>query len=213
MLLQASSLITHGDGLRDRAPAKAFLRWSCAIVASLDLSAVWTKKVFAKLALLQAKLLFNALGEPARQRVAKPLLKLLRGKASLVDEYLAVIKDGVGGAPLGALVHLLVLHLSSAGNAGLLAAHKEALIAQYTKGLLSAPTAPSGAAIRAYDSLAATLTHDELAAAVVPTVQRMLKRSPEAAAPAITALFATSPLDLSRYVATPHAPRDDHERV
>jgi hypothetical protein len=41
----ASSLITHGDALRDRAPARAFLSWSCIIVASLDLSAVWTKKV------------------------------------------------------------------------------------------------------------------------------------------------------------------------
>jgi len=41
----ASSLITNGDALRDRAPARAFLSWSCVIVASLDLSAVWTKKV------------------------------------------------------------------------------------------------------------------------------------------------------------------------
>ena len=59
--------------------------------------------------------------------------------------------------------------------------------------------------IRAYDSLAATLTHDDLEAAVVPTVQRMLKRSPEAVAPAITALFAASLLDLSRCVPCVHA--------
>jgi hypothetical protein len=74
------------------------------------------------------------------------------------------------------------------------------LIVQYSKGLLSAPIAPAAVAIRAYDSLAATLTHDDLESAVVPTVQRMLKRTPEAAAPAITALFTASPLDLSRCV-------------
>lgn len=41
----ASSLITNGDALRDRALARAYLIWSCVIVASLNLSAVWTKKV------------------------------------------------------------------------------------------------------------------------------------------------------------------------
>ena len=57
--------------------------------------------------------------------MAKPLLQLLRTKPALVDEYMAVVKDGVGGVgPLGALVHLLVLHLSSPTQAALSATHK-----------------------------------------------------------------------------------------
>jgi hypothetical protein len=60
-----------------------------------------------------------------RHRVAKPLLQLLHTKPTLVEEYMAVVKDGVGGVgPLGALVHLLVLHLSSPTQAALSATHK-----------------------------------------------------------------------------------------
>lgn len=57
--------------------------------------------------------------------MAKPLLQLLHTKPALVDEYMAVVKDGVGGVgPLGALVHLLVLHLSSPTQTALPATRK-----------------------------------------------------------------------------------------
>lgn len=63
------------------------------------------------------------LGKPP-SRPAKPVLKLLRSKPEAFEHYLSVVKDGVGGAALAALVHVLVLFCNSPARSDLLASSK-----------------------------------------------------------------------------------------
>lgn len=67
--------------------------------------------------------------------------------------------------------------------------------------VLSAKERPSTASLAGWAPLAAALTHEELAATLLPAAQRSVKRNPDGALPSLAALLAAVQLDLSRYVA------------
>jgi hypothetical protein len=56
----ASAIVKIGEkGELDKAQSYVFLRWSFEVTDSLDLAQVWSKKVIARLALVQSKLLYG----------------------------------------------------------------------------------------------------------------------------------------------------------
>ena len=72
--------------------------------------------------------------------------------------------------------------------------------------MLGAKERPSPSTLASWAPLASALTHEELAATVLPAAQRSVKRNPDGALPALTALLGAVQLDLSRYVAQLFAP-------
>jgi hypothetical protein len=83
----------------------------------------------------------------------------------------------------------------------LLEEHRGALLALYVDQVLGAKERPAADSLAGWAPLAAALTHDDLAATLLPAAQRSVRRSPDSALPSLAALLGAVQLDLSRYVA------------
>ena len=131
---------------------------------------------------------------------------LRRYPAVLAGLYRAAV---TGASPSLGLLSVLVAHHRRAdaaafeeqqqggGGAG---GVKAELLEVYVREALQAKTKPSPHVLAGFGPLLAAVTHEDMAATLVPALEKALKRSPAGVMGAVAALAAQLPLDPSRYV-------------
>lgn len=135
----------------------------------------------------------RAAGEAEVRRVLELYPKVLVGL------YRSAL-TGAGGPSLGVL-SVVVAHSRAADAAGFeKGGLKAELLEVYLRETLQVKTKPTPGVLASFAPLLAAVTHEDMAAVLVPALEKALKKSPSGVMGAVAALAAQLPLDLSRYV-------------
>jgi hypothetical protein len=181
------------------APATAPLR----PVEEAAKSEVVAKAVAAQAALLDA--LAAGAGQQQRLRAVgeREVMRVLKQYPDvLADLYRAALS---GPNPSLGLLSVVVAYHSSQKGATVFGGEggqgvKAELLEVYLRETVQAKSKPSQHVLAGFAPLLAAVTHEDMAAVLVPALEKALKKSPSGVMGAVAALAAQLPLDLSRYV-------------
>ncbi|KAG1666477.1 hypothetical protein FOA52_004859 [Chlamydomonas sp. UWO 241] len=199
----AGAVVKAGSGSAGaslpRCAAFGLLRFSALLLQALDpatMKKAVTKLVEVQAALLEAQLSARrAAHSTGPAGAARSLVRMMRAKPHLADEFLELAK---GGASAGAV---FALHEASRSDAALCARVRPELLEIYVAKVLGGKERPSAATCLAYRRLLRSVTPEEFSEKVLPAVTRNLRRVPEAAMACLAAFAKGSKLDLSAHAA------------